>query len=602
MQQGETLLNQFFVGVVVGSLSLAALAGPACPELLGGKPSKAAVTGPLTQAAANPVYGPIPLYASSKELHQKFWQKVGLPAELLAHYVNNEDCYQHPVKFFQCMAAVNTLLATEESVAQLIPGSQYMTGKFNLEVVKDLGEARIAVWHPTAKEPREILAEHHAYEAARRVGWLKFLKSGKAIDLDRLVYGMVGALQRDPEVSMKVAQAINEYIQVTDAHGRIMPLEMLKQEQTSDVSEKLIGIGIQVSETEGAIVIEATIEGGPAEAGGLLAGDVISSVDSSNVAGNLKTAMTKLRGPENTRVVVTVIRKGKSMDITLVRKPVEMKNVSSKLVTNGQSKLGYMKLGSFMVENAADQLKEAIASLEGKGANALVLDLRGNPGGALKVAVEIASLFLGPGKDVVTSKSLFPKNIKDETHTTEGNAVTNLPLMVLIDAGSASASELLSGALQDHKRAWIVGERSFGKGTVQASLRPMGPHQPLQHFPVVLFQTIARFYLPSGRTNQLVGVTPDFEAPMRPGEVTKRPREGDIYPNSLTSEGEASHSSRPEEVVTRLRACVEKTGTAKTAFTSGANGLPRDYPIHVLFDLMSCFDQLKIQPMAMAFN
>ncbi len=601
VQQGETLLSRLFVGVVVGSLSLAALAGPSCPQLLAGSPVGSVKAGPLTAAASNQVYGPIPLHASSQELHQKFWSEAGLPAELFAHYVSNENCYEDFATFAQCMAAINTLLATEETRAELIPSDEYMTGKFSFTSLRDMGGAQIVTWTPAAKEPREILKERHAFEKAVREGWLKFLNSGKQIDLNRLAYSMVMSLKRDPDASMKVANAINEYLQVVDAHARIMPLAELKNESSSDVTDKLVGIGIQVSESEGAILIEGVIEGGPAEAGGLKAGDVIVGVDGKSIVGDLKAAMKGLRGPEDTRVVVTVKRGTQTQDITLIRKPVEMKNVSSKIVDDGKNKAGYVKLASFMVQNAPAQLAEAIEKLESQGAKSLVLDLRGNPGGSLQVAVDIASIFLGPGKDVVIQKSLYPQAIKDETHTTDKKQVTNLPLVVLVDAGSASASELLSGALQDHKRAWVVGERTFGKGTVQSGLRPMGEHQILQHFPVIMFLTTARFYLPSGRTNQLVGVTPDFEAPIRPGEVTKRPREADIYPNALTSEGEASHSSRPEELVTKLRACIEETGTAKTGYLKPQNGLPRDYAMHVTFDLLNCFDKLGIQAMARAY-
>jgi len=578
------------------------VAGPSCPQLLTGSPELSIKTGPLAKAAANPVYGPVPLYASARETHIKFWTDVALPPELLAHYVNNKACYADQMTFSQCMAAINALLGGEEVRAELIPGSAFLEGEFKLEVARDMGEARIAVWKPTKTEPREILKERHAFDKACREGWMRLIKTGKQVDLDRMAYGLVMGLRQDPEASFKVASAINEYLQVEDAHARIMPLEMLKQETSSDVTDKLVGIGIQVSENAGNIHIEGIIDGGPAHAGGLLAGDIILAVDGHTVAADLKAAIQKLRGPEDTRVVLKVKRGAEEKEFTLIRKPVEMKNVTAKLVNNGKAKLGHVTLQTFMVDNAAEQISASIKQMEAEGAQALVLDLRGNGGGALKVAVDIAGLFLGPNKKVVVSKSLYPRFIKDETYITSNDAVTTLPLVVLVDPGSASASELLSGALQDHKRAWIVGERTFGKGTVQTSLRPVGDNQILQHFPVVLFQTIARFYLPSGRTNQLVGVSPDFEATFRPGEVTKHPREEDIYPNALTSEGEASHSSRPEETVLRLKACLESTGVAKANYKTGNNGLPRDYPMHVVFDLMSCFDQLNVHPVANEFR
>lgn len=546
-----------------------------------------------------------PQAANSRETLVKYWADVGLKVDILANYVNNPVCYSSHEAYIQCMAAINTLLAhASAGKLQLVPDAPFYDAAQNVQVKKQIGNVALVTWMPKAQLPKERLAEIHAFENATRAAWAKLLKTGKNVDMEKLVAQMAAPFSGHAEESFVVAHAINEFMQVQDAHSRIMPVELLKKDYASDVVDDLVGVGIHLSERDGQVSVEEVMEGGTAEAAGILPGDQLVAVDGKSVVGDVRKAVAAIKGPEETRIVLGVKRGAETKEFTLLRKKVAVKNVASKLIDDGKTKLAYVKLASFIPENSPEQIEQAIKDLEGRGAEAVVLDLRGNGGGSLHIAVKIAALFLGADKHVVTSKSLYPDAIPDKAYSTapDAKAVTTLPLVVLVDPMSASASELLSGALQDHKRAWIVGERSFGKGTVQAGLKPLGIHKGLQDKKIVVFQTIARFYLPSGRTNQIVGVSPDFVATQRPGEEIHYPREQDLYPNALSSVGEASHSERAQETVTQLRACLDSQGTAKQNYLAPGSKLPRDYPVHVVLDLMSCFNKLKIQPMAMMFD
>ncbi len=571
-------------------LSLTTKAEVNCSALLATGPA------PLTTARET-----LPLFASSRETMVKYWKDVGLTSDLLSHYVNNPLCYSNGNAFVHCMAAINAIVSHGGRNLQIIPAAVHFETPQNIKVARDLGDAVFAVWIPLAKEPKAILAERHAFEAATVKAWMKLVNSGRRVDMEKLLEPMAKAISGQAEESYIVANAINEFMQISDAHARIVPVEMLKKDHDSDVIDQLVGIGVNVIEKDGLITIDGLIDGGPAMLSGLRAGDKIIAADGKVLTGDLRKGAAALSGLENTQVILTIKRGEEALEFRLVRKPVEIKNVAAKFVELGATKLGVVSLSSFIPENSAEQIEMAVKAMEAKGAQTIVLDLRGNPGGSLHIAVKIAALFLGADQKVVTSKSLYPTAIADKTYMTakDAKAITALPLVVLINPMSASASELLSGALQDHKRAWVVGERSYGKGTVQAGLKPMGIHKALQDKEIVVFQTIARFYLPSGRTNQLVGVTPDFLATRRPGEALNYPREEDNYPNALKSVGEAAHSERSEDTTKQLRACIDTTGGATTRFNAPNSTLPQDYQLHVVLDLMACFERLKIQPMAM---
>jgi carboxyl-terminal processing protease len=226
------------------------------------------------------------------------------------------------------------------------------------------------------------------------------------------------------------------------------------------------GIGLSVVPAKRGLLVARVFPRSPAAEGGIKAGEVIVSVDGDSIAGLDSTAATaKIKGPEGTEVTVGVLdrKRGKARELTLTRAEVTLPNVSSQVKAVDGRKLGYVRMLSFS-EGVHSQLAKAIEKVEGEGAEGIVLDLRGNPGGLLDEAVESASLFLPEGEVVVSTKS---RTQGDSVHKTSDDRVTELPLAVLIDRNTASAAEILTAALADDGDATVVGTRSYGKGVFQ---------------------------------------------------------------------------------------------------------------------------------------
>jgi len=232
------------------------------------------------------------------------------------------------------------------------------------------------------------------------------------------------------------------------------------------ISGRFSGIGISVVQVKRGLRAEQVYPGAPAAGAGIEPGDVIVSVEGESIAGMSSTdATSRIKGPDGTEVTIGVrdAETGKVGQLTLTRAEVELPNVSSRVRTVGGDEIGYVRLLSFS-EGAHEQLRKAVEKVQGRGAEAIVLDLRGNPGGLLREAVLCASIFLPEGEVVVTTES---RSQGHSTHKTVGDNLPALPLAVLIDGGTASAAEILAAALADDGGAATVGETSFGKGVFQ---------------------------------------------------------------------------------------------------------------------------------------
>ena len=247
-------------------------------------------------------------------------------------------------------------------------------------------------------------------------------------------------------------------------------------------------------------MIVNVIRGGPAEAAGLLAGEQIVEVDGQSLTGlGLDAAAATLQGVDGSSVTIGVLGpEAKARRLRLVRRPVEVRSVETATVFEGR--VGYIRLTGFQ-KTTVQEMEEAVATLQRQGIDRLVLDLRGNPGGLLNVAVELADRFLDRGR-IVTTRGRAPGQTFE--YVASAGQPWRMPLVVLIDRDSASASEILAGALQDHRRAVIVGQRSYGKGSVQSIY-------PLRSADAALKLTTAKFYSPLDRPFSEQGVAPDVE-------------------------------------------------------------------------------------------
>ena len=293
--------------------------------------------------------------------------------------------------------------------------------------------------------------------------------------------------------------AINGVLQSLDPYSGYMSPEMLKEMQTETRGE-FGGLGIEVGMEAGVVKVISPIDGSPAEDVGVKAGDYIVKINGIQVQGKtLSQAVNLMRGPVGSEIEITVRRIGvrKALTFNIIRDIIEIKSVKSKVL---EDNIGYVRLTSFN-DNSSDQFKNIIKDYKkNKKINKFILDLRNNPGGLLDQAIKITDFFLDNG-EIVSTKSK-KKSDNRKWFAKKGDIIDGDTLLVLINYGSASASEIVAGALKDHKRAIIIGESSFGKGSVQSII-------PLKNDGAIRL-TVSKYYLPSGDSISEVGVKPDI--------------------------------------------------------------------------------------------
>ena len=294
--------------------------------------------------------------------------------------------------------------------------------------------------------------------------------------------------------------AIDGLLQSLDPYSAYMSPEIFNEMQT-ETSGEFGGLGIEVNMESGVVKVISPIDDTPASRAGIKAGDYIIKIDDIQVQGkSLSEAVDLMRGPVGSSIILTVRRIGqkKALTFEIVREIIQIKSVKADLLKNN---VGYLRLTSFN-ENSGDQIRKQIREFEkNENINSYILDLRNNPGGLLSQAIRISDFFLDNGEIVSTKSRKASENRK--WFAKKGDLIGGKTLVVLINYGSASASEIVAGALQDHKRAIILGENSYGKGSVQSII-------PLKNKGAIRL-TVAKYYLPSGKSISEVGVNPDIE-------------------------------------------------------------------------------------------
>ena len=294
--------------------------------------------------------------------------------------------------------------------------------------------------------------------------------------------------------------AINGVLQSLDPYSGYMSPEMLEEMQT-ETSGEFGGLGIEVGMEAGVVKVISPIDNSPASKVGIKAGDYIVKINELQVQGkSLTEAVQLMRGPVGSDIEITVRRRGvkKAIIFNITRDIIKVESVKSRIIDNN---VGYLRLTSFN-ENSSNQFKIKIKKFKkDNNINSYILDLRNNPGGLLSQAIKITDFFLEYGEIVSTKSRKFIENRK--WFAKKGDLINGGVLVVLINYGSASASEIVAGALQDHKRAILVGESTYGKGSVQ-SIIPLNNNGAIR-------LTVSKYYLPSGKSISEVGVTPDIE-------------------------------------------------------------------------------------------
>jgi carboxyl-terminal processing protease len=363
-----------------------------------------------------------------------------------------------------------------------------------------------------------------------------------------------------PDDKKLVESAINGMLSGLDPHSSYMDPKSFRDMQVQTRGE-FGGLGIEVTMEDGLVKVVAPIDDTPAAKAGVMANDIITKLDDEAVQGlTLNQAVDKMRGPVNSKIKLTIMRKGadKPIELTIMRDIIRVKSVRSH--AEGDD-VGYIRITQFN-EQTTDGLKQAINDLGSQlGADKIkgyIVDLRNNPGGLLDQAISVADTFLDKG-EIVSTRGRNPEETQ-RFNARPGDMTKGKPVIVLINGGSASASEIVAGALQDHKRATLIGTRSFGKGSVQTII-PLGADNG------ALRLTTARYYTPSGRSIQAQGIKPDIEVTQDVPASLK---------GETDTEGEAS-----------LRGHLAATGTEKSGSQSYVPPDEKDdKALHMALDLL----------------
>jgi len=337
----------------------------------------------------------------------------------------------------------------------------------------------------------------------------------------------------DLKYSEIVDKAIAGVMNELDAHSAYMDKKAYKAMNTQMKGE-FGGLGIVIGMRDGALTVISPIDDTPAKKAGIQAGDIILKIeDKSTLKMTIDEAVSIMRGKPGTPIDITIVRKGenKPLKINIVRGIIKVKSVKAKTINKD---ILYLRISSFD-NNVADLLTKELK--KHKNTTGIVLDLRNNPGGSLSQAIKTVDIFVDKG--VIVSQKGREK-LDDKSYSAKAsNTLTRVPMVVLVNGGSASASEIVSGALQDHKRAIIIGENTFGKGSVQALL-PIVPDRS-----EAIKLTIARYYLPSGRTIQAKGIVPDIQS----------------YSGKVPGKKDDEFSIKEKDLKKHLEEELEKTGT-----------------------------------------
>jgi carboxyl-terminal processing protease len=413
------------------------------------------------------------------------------------------------------------------------------------------------------------------------------------------VFSMIKSDYVEPVDDKKlITEAISGMVTSLDPHSTYFDKKTFK-EFREGTTGRFVGVGIEISQEDGLVKVVSPIEGSPADRAGLKPNDLITKIDDTFVKGlSLNDAVKRMRGEPNTRVILTIFRKdeNRTFPVTIVREEIRTQSVRGKITEPGYA---WLRISQFQERTVED----FVTRLEGfykqdPDLKGLVLDLRNDPGGLLDAAVAISAAFLPENVPVVSTngqlaESKFVYRAAPQFYVRRGAdplkrlpaAVKNLPLVVLVNEGSASASEIVAGALQDHKRATIMGSQTFGKGSVQ-TVRPLGPDTALKI-------TTARYFTPNGRSIQAKGIMPDVlvdETPEGSPFAALRAREADLEKHLSGGEAQAKDPAREkarEEAMRRLEEASRRPAEQRR---------PPEFGSDKDFQLTQALNQLRGRP------
>lgn len=588
--------------------------------------------------AARLPYSKEELKAALKDRDQT-WAQTDTDFSLIQKYTHFEHpCYASAQNYLGCMQLINTLGSYLKPRQYLLPKKLSSGPNLKYTVLENYNSdlSLVRIDHPA--DIPEAVADKAKYAAqvfaALRESAEQLYATHTLIPFESMAYEMVNSIPETPSMEQHsrayaIGAAVNALIAVHDGHGKLTPLKYFMA-ITSNRDQSFGGIGLEFASIDQKIVVGSVLEGTPAEQSGIRARDVILGVkqkkedELTEITGkSSEDVVNLLRGPEETKIWLTIQRGTQTLkDIEVVRKKIEHKNLEVKLKEDMGARLAWIKVSSFVDDGEVPlctRLKNELVSLP-KDVRGIIFDVRENGGGYLDFVVCMAGVFVGK-KEIVsvrpTGQELSPEHrnaymarfpllllrylglqnayfVDQQTslgadsepeRISSERQLTDLPMVVLIDSHSASASEILAGSLQDYKRAYLVGTRTFGKATVQNLDRFRLNPKLLEAY------TVSRYYLPSGRTNQIVGVSPDFEVFEKPHPTEAEKfdsREAEEVPTALPPVGPKWVQTRQTEIDDLKARCLSK-GKAEALYESKLKeGFRPDYQLLYAEEILAC--------------
>lgn len=532
-----------------------------------------------------------------------YWRHTGLKFENFGKHISAKNCYKDEQRFRACLQALNRVLNYASPKLELVASSRF-DGSANFgPVVKEFKGLKAVELTDRISRPNQSRLE---YWTARRLEREADAKASAALfsEMTELRVPFKAILNWAQELSviaqpqheaLITADALNVYLQfAVDPHTRIVPKQFL-HDLIGGAHREGGGVGLKLTRYNKAITVQEVLANSPAEKIGIRPYDVVTRVNEMAVTGESARAVEdRLAGDVGSFVKISIMRGERPMVFHLTREKIVEPNVSAQVIADRGRTFLHLKVSSFSDILACERARKAVRLFqeEAKG-QGIILDLRGNAGGLVDEATCLTNIFVPKGTRITRVASIESKAEREELATED--QLTKLPLVVLIDARSASASELAAAALQDHDRALIVGERSFGKHTTQSqSQYELNPK-------ILILTTDSTYHRPAlWKERQSGGVTPDVEAFENPDPTEEEkfaPREEDYYPEAFASTAGIRVVKKPTIAIQSTQACMTRTGLAEVKLEKLSDALiAPDYQLLVAQDALFCMVPTWFEP------
>jgi len=537
------------------------------------------------------VAGVLPAAAFAQKA-KDYWAGTKLPFTYFTSKHTNIQCYQNAIRFEGCVFAVQAALNESQSKQELWTVETYNRLEVKPTITYEAGGLVFA--EARKQEGKKIWEVLKQYKAERAELFESLHTLYNTTKYDQLNFGQLYAhikaniIDKNPAAEPRITgEMVNLDMAVTEGpYSALMPMELLQDRSAGGAT--FVGVGIELKLLDKLLIVVRPIKGGPAQLGGIKAKDIILEVDGISMANkSTDDAVNMITGELNTPVKIKIRRGTEEKEFTLIRAKLKGETLVAEVVDGNAGSYRWLQLRDFMDADICKKLRTELKVAKEENNRAIILDLRGNPGGRLDMAACVAGLFVPPQANMVESRFLDPNTAPEKLPSKDPEELTK-PVITLIDAGSASASEIVAGALQDLNRSVVLGVRSFGKGTVQS----MNLFSLM--YKLYKKETIATYHLPSGRTPQLVGILPSIEVypVINPQEEDKFAyRQEDEYLKVVPAKNAPWEETRPHYIAS-IKNCMNANGRAKNQFDPQSNDrIMGDYQLLSAIDAIDCIFQ-----------